>query len=67
MHTGQIRTLEQVVAYFDMGGHPPPGYPGENELVPLGLTQRERDDLVAFLHALGGEGPDAALLLPPAE
>jgi cytochrome c peroxidase len=65
LHTGQMRTLDQVVAFFDMGGSPPPGYPGTNELVPLGLTTRERSDLVAFLHTLTGSGPPEALLSPP--
>jgi cytochrome c peroxidase len=66
MHSGQMRTFDQVVAFFDMGGYPPPGYPGTNELVPRGLDPAERSDLVAFLHTLTGEGPKAELLSPPA-
>jgi len=66
MHTGQMRTLDQVVGFFDMGGNPPPGYPGKNELSPLGLSKEERSDLVAFLKTLTGEGPPAVLLSPPA-
>jgi cytochrome c peroxidase len=65
MHTGQMRTLDQVMAFFDLGGHPPPGYPGKNELAPLGLVRAERNDLVAFLRTLTGAGPPAALLSPP--
>jgi cytochrome c peroxidase len=65
MHTGQMRTLDQVVAFFDLGGFPPPGYPGTNELTSLGLTERERADLVAFLRTLSGAGPAEALLSPP--
>jgi hypothetical protein len=64
MHTGQLRTLEQVVAFFDMGGHPPPGYPGASEIAALGLTASERADLATFLRALDGPGPDATLLAP---
>jgi cytochrome c peroxidase len=65
MHTGQMRTFDQVVAFFDKGGYPQPGYPGKNELAPLGLTAPERTDLVAFLRTLNGAGPPAALLAPP--
>lgn len=61
MHTAQMRTLEEVVAFFDHGGHPE-GYPGRSVLEPLGLTPRERADLVAFLGALEGPGPDPTLL-----
>ena len=61
MHTGQFRTLEEVVAFFDRGGHPA-GYPGKSELSVLGLSERERGDLAAFLRALDGPGPDPSLL-----
>jgi cytochrome c peroxidase len=64
MHTGQLRTLEDVVAFFDRGGHPA-GYPGKSELQPLGLGAAERSELAAFLRTLEGPGPAAALLGPP--
>jgi cytochrome c peroxidase len=60
MHTGQLRSLEQAVAFFDQGGHLG-GYPGTNELKPLGLTDADRTDLAAFLRALDGSGPPSAL------
>ncbi len=62
LHTGQFKTLEDVVAFFDGGGHPA-GYPGTKEIAPLGLTAGERADLAAFLRALDGPGPDASLLV----
>jgi cytochrome c peroxidase len=65
MHTGQLRTLEQVVTFFDQGGHPAPGYPGVSEIMPLGLTAQERTDLTTFLRALDGPGPSAELLTAP--
>ncbi|HEY4187519.1 MAG TPA: cytochrome c peroxidase [Polyangia bacterium] len=65
MHTGQMSALDQVIAFFDRGGDAPGGYPGMNELVPLGLIARERADLAAFLGALAGPGPDVALRAPP--
>ena len=63
-HTGQEKDLREVVRFFDRGGHPA-GFLGESELEPLGLTDQEIDDLVAFLLSLDGAGPDAALLAPP--
>jgi cytochrome c peroxidase len=65
MHTGHLSTLEQVVAFFDRGGDPAGGYPGHGELKRLGLSARERADLVAFLRALDGPGPAANLLESP--
>ena len=67
MHTAQIRTLANVVDFFDRGGDQV-GFPGTNELSavgPLGLGERDRADLVAFMGALQGPGADAALLAPP--
>jgi cytochrome c peroxidase len=64
MHTGQLRTLEQVIAFHDRGGDPSGGYPGRSELTPLGLREDERADLAAFLRTLSGPGPDASLLTP---
>ncbi len=63
MHTGQFKTLDDVVTFFNLGGHNG-GYPGQNELTPLGLSATEQSDLVAFLKTLEGPGPAAALLVP---
>ena len=65
MHTAQIRSLEQAVSFHNRGGDPPGHYPGTKELKPLGLSESERADLVAFIKALEGTGPDAELLEPP--
>lgn len=73
MHTGQFRTLEEVVTFFNIGGHKTPGvaappiigFLGETELQPLGLDATEQADLVAFLKALDGPGPAASLLEAP--
>jgi cytochrome c peroxidase len=67
MHTGQLTDLTQVLAFFDRGGDPAGSYPGTNELLPLGLSDGEKADLVAFLGALAGSGPSAELLSPPAD
>lgn len=66
MHTAQFDSLDQVVGFFDRGGDRS-GYPGKSELLPLGLSDEERADLVAFLRTLSGSGPEPALLAPPAE
>ncbi|HXU83846.1 MAG TPA: cytochrome c peroxidase [Polyangia bacterium] len=63
MHTGQYRTLDEVIEFFAEGGRPI-GYPGKNELKPLDLTAQDRADLVAFMKALDGPGPDSSLLVP---
>lgn len=65
MHTGQLTSLSSVVSFFSRGGDGPGGYPGVNELHELDLDAQERADVVAFLGALQGPGPDAALLAPP--
>ena len=65
MHTAQLRTVADVVAFFNAGGDPPGPYPGQSELMPLGLSDDEQADLTAFLSALQGPGPDAALLSAP--
>ncbi len=64
MHTGQLETLTDVVALFNEGGQAS-GYPGTNELDPLGLTPLQQSDLVAFLEALAGPGAAAELRQSP--
>ena len=53
MHNGVIATLADVVAFYNAGG-------GEGQtagLQPLGLTDAEQADLVAFLEALSMDEP----------
>jgi cytochrome c peroxidase len=63
MHTGQLRTLEAVVDFFDQGGDAMAFY-GNKEVASLGLSAQQKSDLVAFLKALDGPGPSGALLQP---
>ena len=66
MHDGSLRTLAEVVELYDRGGAPNPGL--SPELVALGLTAAERQDLVAFLTSLTGEvSPEVTTrpILPP--
>ena len=51
MHAGQFATLEEVLRHYN---HPPLSPAGHNELEPLGLTNREIGQIIAFLHTLSG-------------
>jgi cytochrome c peroxidase len=53
MHDGSLRSLAEVIAFYDRGGTPNRWLSGE--IRPLGLTPEEQADLVAFLQALTGE------------
>jgi cytochrome c peroxidase len=53
MHDGSIATLRDVVEFFDRGGNPSPGR--DPRVVPLGLAEHEKADLVAFLESLTGD------------
>lgn len=54
MHDGSLKSLEEVVDYYDRGGiknknlHP--------LIRPLGLSEEDKKALVSFLKALSGEG-----------
>lgn len=57
MHNGSLGTLREVVEFYNAGGVP-------NEVLdplirPLGLSETEIDDLVAFLKALTGDNVNA--------
>ena len=63
-HTGQLRSLAEVVGFFNQGGAHS-GTTGRKEIGPLNLTLDEQADLVAFLRTLSGPGPSPELLVPP--
>lgn len=50
-HNGGYLTLEQVMDFYNRGGD----FRQQSALRPLGLTQTEKDDLVAFMKALTDE------------
>jgi len=54
MHDGSLKTLEDVVEYYDKGGTPNKNL--DSKIKPLHLTDQDKKDLVAFLNALSGEG-----------
>lgn len=55
MHDGSLATLEEVVEHYDRGGTPNPFL--DEELQPLGLTDSEKLQLIAFLASLTGAPP----------
>jgi cytochrome c peroxidase len=62
MHDGSLKTLEDVIADYNAGGSPDPEK--DPRIKPLGLTDTEQKQLVAFLKSLtsktlpgGGEQP----------
>ena len=57
MHDGSLATLEDVVAFYDTGSGGDPDR--DPRLQPLGLSQDERQMLVAFLESLTGSNVDA--------
>lgn len=54
MHDGSLRTLEEVVDYYDKGGIPNKNL--DEKLKPLHLSEQDKADLVEFMKALNGEG-----------
>ncbi len=54
MHDGSMTTLEEVIEHYNNGGE---NHIHKNEIIhPLNLTEREKEDLRAFLNALTDEG-----------
>ena len=53
MHDGSLATLEEVVDFYDGGGHPNPFL--DRQVQPLRLSESEKEALVAFLRSLSGE------------
>lgn len=54
MHDGSIKTLEEVVDFYDKGGTPNRNL--DQKIKPLKLSDQEKKDLVAFMKALNGRG-----------
>jgi cytochrome c peroxidase len=53
MHDGSLRTLEDVIDFYDRGGIPNPHL--DQEIRPAKFTSAEKRALVAFLRTLSGE------------
>jgi len=50
MHDGSLPTLEAVIDHYDSGGHPGPNV--DPKIRPLGLSELDKQALVAFLRTL---------------
>ncbi len=55
MHDGSVATLEEVVEWYDKGGHPNPNLSAK--IRPLKLSAQEKADLVDFMKACTGPTP----------
>lgn len=56
MHDGSLATLEKVIEHYDGGGTSNPYL--DEEIEPLGLSDAEKRELIAFLRALTGSSPE---------
>lgn len=56
MHNGSLKTLEEVIAFYQRGGIPNPGL--DPLIRPFKLSSREVKDLLAFLGSLTGADLD---------
>jgi len=56
MHDGSVHTLQELVDFYDMGGRD--GVNKSDLIRPLGLTPKEKADLVAFMKSLTGTPPE---------
>ena len=69
MHNGMLETLEDVIDFYDAGGATNDFSATKTDMItPLGLSKKEKANLLAFLNSLSGERitmeyPD----LPPTE
>ena len=65
MHDGSVATLEEVVDWYDKGGHPNPHL--SDKIRPLKLTAEEKADLVEFMKACTGPTPTVETSRLPAD
>ena len=54
MHDGRFKTLEEVVNFYNQGGIQNPHQ--DDMIIPLELTEQEKQDVLALLKSLNGEG-----------
>ncbi len=54
MHDGRFVTLKQVIDHYNQGGVKNPFL--DNQIIPLDLTESEKQDLIEMLRALNGDG-----------
>jgi cytochrome c peroxidase len=54
MHDGSLKTLDEVVEFYDKGGRENKNL--DEKIKPLKLTDQQKKDLVEFLKSLNGQG-----------
>jgi cytochrome c peroxidase len=62
MHDGSLSTLQDVVEFYDRGGHPNPNL--DSEIRPLRLSPAEKQGLLDFLSTLSGRMQDGLMPRP---
>lgn len=62
MHNGRMMNIRQVIDHYDRGGSAPEGL--KPEIRRLGLSDEEKDDLIAFLGSLNGRVHQVAVAAP---
>jgi cytochrome c peroxidase len=62
MHDGSLKSLEDVIEFYNKGGEPNPQL--DEEIYPLKLTSREKQDLLTFLRE-GLSSQAYPVILPP--
>ena len=65
MHSGQLATLEDVIAFYVAGGGTPVAGTRSDLLLPLALTAQDVADLVEFLTTLQGTPVPMSLRMAP--
>jgi cytochrome c peroxidase len=63
MHDGSVSSLEDVIALYDRGGIARPSR--SVKISPLGLSDGEKSDLIAFLRTLDGAAQPVAIPVLP--
>jgi cytochrome c peroxidase len=59
MHDGSLKTMAEVIAHYESGGISRPSL--SDAMLPLSLTDQDRQDLIAFLGTLTAEKQDIPL------
>lgn len=65
MHDGSVATLEEVVEWYDKGGHPSKQL--SEKIRPLKLSEQDQADLVEFMKACTGPTPTVETSRLPAD
>lgn len=62
LHDGSEKTLDSLIEFYDRGGGKDPNL--DPLVVPLGLSQHEKEALIAFIKALDSLNPEVADVKP---